>query len=64
MGSEPERANRYRAIAEEVRATATLITSADARRSLSDVAAAYERMAATLEGEETAERPRHERRRG
>jgi hypothetical protein len=65
MGSEPERANRYRAIAEEVRATATLVTSADARESLSNVAVAYENMAATLEAEEeTAERPRRERRRG
>jgi hypothetical protein len=64
MSSEPERANRYRAIADEVRATATLITSADARQSLSDVAAAYERMAATLEAEETTGRQPRERRRG
>jgi hypothetical protein len=58
MDRESGRAERYRGIAQEVRATARLVTSEDARKSLFDVAAAYERMAETLDAERGVELPR------
>lgn len=64
MGPESRNADRYRTIAEEMRATAQLVTSADARRSLFEVADAYERMAATLDTEESAKIAQRGRLRG
>jgi hypothetical protein len=46
-----------------MRATARLVTSQDARKSLFDVATVYERMAETLDAENVVEPPRREQRR-
>lgn len=57
MTSEKRRADRFRAIADEIRMSAMTVTFAEARVSLLNLARAYEQRASKLDADETARSP-------
>jgi hypothetical protein len=57
MALDSTRADRYRAMADELRVTASMVTLWDTRCSLLAVAAAYDRMAAIVEADEPIKQP-------